>query len=438
MAFSFYYLSGGIPTQIHVVTAGETLYAISARYGIPLARLAAENGLRTDSTLAVGQALLILTADVVHTVAEGETLTAIAEQYGVTVRQLYRNNPLLDGLPLVYPGQTLVISFTDDPTVPLQTNSYAYPFITDRQLRGVLPFLTYLAPFTYGFTETGELVMLSDERLLTVTRDYGTLPLMHISTLTDAGVFSNALSHIALSDPAVGDTLIAEITRTVEEKGYVGADVDFEFILAEDALAYGAFLQRLRTALAVNDKLLFSALAPKTSADQPGLLYQGHNYAAVGAAVDYVLLMTYEWGYTYGPPMAVAPLPNVRRVVEYALSEIPAQKIFLGAPNYGYDWPLPFVRGETRATSISPERAVELAVRYGAEIQYDTVAEAPFFEYRDENGVAHVVWYEDVRSIAARLQLPVEYGLPGVGFWDAMRPAIANFMVLNALYRLIE
>ncbi len=424
--------------QIHTVTAGQTLFSIAARYGVPLSRLAAENGLQADSALAVGQALVILTATLTHTVAQGDTVTTIASQYGITVRQLYRNNPILGGVPRIYPGQTLVIEFDDQPTAFLQTNSYAYPFIEDSLLRFTLPYLTYLAPFTYGFTSEGTLVPLNDAFLVETALDYGTLPLMHVSTLTAQGVFSNALSHAVLADTAAGDVLIGEIVRTVQEKGYAGADVDFEFILPEDALAYGDFLNRLRLQLETIDRVLFSALAPKTSADQPGLLYQGHNYAAVGAAVDYVLLMTYEWGYTYGPPMAVAPLPSVRRVVEYALTEIPAEKIFLGAPNYGYDWTLPFVKGISRAQSLSTEQAVALAVRYGAEIQYDQTAQSPYFYYTDEQGRAHEVWFEDPRSIAARLALPTEYGLIGVGFWDAMRRATANFMVLNAMYKIVE
>ena len=75
--------------------------------------------------------------------------------------------------------------------------------------------------------------------------------------------------------------------------------------------------------------------------------------------------MTYEWGYTYGPPMAVAPLPNVRRVLDYAVTEIPPEKICLGIPNYGYDWPLPYRQGETQAQSLSNQEAVAAAVAYG-------------------------------------------------------------------------
>ena len=177
-------------------------------------------------------------------------------------------------------------------------------------------------------------------------------------------------------------------------------------------------------------------MAPKIAADQPGTLYEGHDFAAIGAAVNQVLLMTYEWGYTYGPPMAVAPLPNVRQVVEYALTEIPASKIWLGVPLSGYDWPLPFVQGRTKAQSISPQEAVARAVRYGVDIQYSEQAQAPWYRYTDGYGITHEVWFEDARSIQAKLALIPEYGLYGVGYWNLMRPFPQNWQVLNALYRI--
>jgi len=136
--------------------------------------------------------------------------------------------------------------------------------------------------------------------------------------------------------------------------------------------------------------------------------------------------------------MAVAPIPNVRQVVEYALTEIPADKIWLGVPNYGYDWPLPFVRGSTKATSISSQRAVALARQYGAAIEYDERAQSPWFRYTDENGVVHEVWFEDARSIRSKLALIPEYGLVGAGYWNLMRPFPQNWRVLSSLYTLRE
>ena len=136
--------------------------------------------------------------------------------------------------------------------------------------------------------------------------------------------------------------------------------------------------------------------------------------------------------------MAVAPLPNVRAVLDYAVTEIPAEKIFLGVPNYGYDWPLPVDLGVTRATSISNQYAVELARRYGGSIQYDQTAQAPWFRYRDENGTQHEVWFEDARSIQAKLGLVKEYGLSGAGYWNLMRPFPQNWPVLNSAFLIRE
>ena len=220
----------------------------------------------------------------------------------------------------------------------------------------------------------------------------------------------------------------------MREKGYVGLDVDFEYIAAEDAEAYLDFLENITARLHQYGYFVNTDLAPKTDAQQPGLLYEAHNYRAIGAISDTVLLMTYEWGYTYGPPMAVAPLNKVREVIVYALTEIPLEKIRMGIPNYGYDWPLPYERGVTKAVIIGNEEAIQLAKRFGAEIQYDETAQSPYFTYRNDMGTEHVVWFEDVRSIAAKYGLADEFYLPGTGYWNIMRPFSQNWAFVNENY----
>lgn len=132
--------------------------------------------------------------------------------------------------------------------------------------------------------------------------------------------------------------------------------------------------------------------------------------------------------------MAVSPLPNVRQVLDYAVTEIPRAKIQLGLSNYGYDWPLPFVQGTTKAQSISNQRAIELAVQYGAVIQYDEEAQSPHFQYTDSTGILHQVWFEDARSLSAKLRLIAEYGFMGAGIWNVMRPFSQLFLLLASLY----
>ena len=142
--------------------------------------------------------------------------------------------------------------------------------------------------------------------------------------------------------------------------------------------------------------------------------------------------MTYEWGYKYGPPMAVAPIPSVRRVLDYAVSVIPREKIDMGIPNYAYDWPLPYVRNETVAETIGNLQAVQRAAEYGAEILYDEASKAPYYYYT-RNGISHVVWFEDVRSIMEKYNLIAEYGFRGGGYWNLMREFRQNWMYVNQI-----
>lgn len=419
---------------IHIVQPGESVNSISARYGVDPSLVSSDNAVPSNGTLAVGQTLVIRFPRQVHAVQPGETLTSIAANYGTTVRTLWRNNWALGGQSSLAVGQTLVISYFDEKLGSAASNGYAYPFIGAALLDEQLPYLTYLTPFTYGITASGDLLPLEDDTLLSAARAHGSRPVMHLSTLTESGQFDTRRGELILTDTPVQDRLVNEVIQTVLQRGYAGVDVDFEYLPGPLAAAYAAFLARLRRLLNAQGRFLWTALAPKTSAIQRGLLYEGHDYAAIGAASDGVLLMTYEWGYTYGPPMAVAPLPNVRAVLDYAVTEIPSEKIFLGIPNYGYDWPLPFVQGTTRAQSISNQRAIELAIQHNIAIQYDETAQSPFFHYTDAAGAVHEVWFEDARSLSAKLKLIAEYGFRGVGFWNLMRPFSQTWLVLDSLY----
>ncbi|MCI9120392.1 MAG: LysM peptidoglycan-binding domain-containing protein [Oscillibacter sp.] len=421
---------------IHVVRAGETVTSIAQSYGVAPQRLAADNAVPASGALAVGQTLVVRFPRQMHAVTAGETLAGIAEQYGTTVRQLWRSNWELGGSDALEAGQLLAVSNFEERLGSGVFNGYAYPFIQPELLAEQLPFLSTMAPFTYGINANGGLLPLADEEMVEAAQIRGTSPVMHLSTLTEAGQFDTSRAEAVLTDFEMQGRLMAEVLQTILRKGFVGLDVDFEYLPGQLAEAYAAFLDRLRQLLEPQGRFLWAALAPKTSTRQRGLLYEGHSYSAVAAAVDGVLLMTYEWGYTYGPPMAVAPLPNVRAVLDYAVTEMPPEKIFLGVPNYGYDWPLPFVQGTTRAQSISNQRAIELAVEYGAEIQYDETAQSPFFRYTAANGTVHEVWFEDARSMEAKLRLIAEYGFRGAGFWNLMRPFSQTWLVLDGLYEI--
>ena len=422
--------------EIHVVQEGDSLFSIARAYSVPMSQLAADNQLPDPGHLVVGQTIVVQKPGQTYVVQSGDTLSSIARRYGMSARQLLRNNPSLRGEQNLFPGQTLVLSYDQEKGGPILVTGYAYPFVDKGLLQRTLPYLSGLIPFTYGIRPNGTLVELEDQPLIAAAQQMGVTPVMHLSTLTEQGSFDNELAHLVLTDSQIQSTLIEAVTATMTERGYQCLDVDFEFVFAQDAQSYAAFIARLRDTLAPMGWPVIVALVPKISADQPGMLYEGHDYRLLGAAADLVLLMTYEWGYTYGPPMAVAPLPNVRQVVEYALTEIPEEKILLGIPNYGYNWTLPFRQGVSKAISISNQYAVTLAGKYGVAISYSDTSQAPWFRYRDEGGREHEVWFEDARSIQAKLSLLSQYGLRGAGYWNLMRPFPQNWVVLNSMYRI--
>lgn len=418
--------------RIYTVILGDTLSSIASRLGVPISRLRSDNGIEEDRPLIVGEDLVVTYPSRVYVVKEGDSLFSIAGENGLTVQDLLRNNPALRGIPIIYPGQTLVLT-TESSGRSIIVNGYAYPFIEEDVLRRILPYLTYLTVFTYGFTDSGDLISADDERILEIASGYDVAPVLLLSTLGEDGKFNNESSSRLFASPELQERLITQLLRTMTEKGYRGLEVDFEFIKKDDSDGYVAFLSRLKSALADVGYPLFVALAPKTSADQPGLLYEGHDYPKIGAVADYVILMTYEWGYQFGPPGAVAPIRNVERVVQYAITEIPPEKILLGIPNYGYDWPLPYTQGESEASGISIQKALETAIANRAEIIYDQVTQTPFFEYRLD-GQNHVVWFENARSIYEKMKLVDKYGLAGISIWQVMRYFPQLYRILNEVY----
>lgn len=367
----------------------------------------------------------------VYVVQPGDTVDSIAAAQGVSISSIIYNNQLSYPYPLAV-GQALLLTLPG-PSYgkEIRSGGYAYPFINRWVLEQSLPYLSDLYIFSYGFTTEGELVppWADDSDLISAAKAFGTAPILTLTPFGPDGRFSNYLITTVINNPAAVENLIANLETTILEKGFEGVDIDFEFILAQDRLPFVAFVRRVREAVNALGYPVSVALAPKTSDDQKGLLYEGKDYAQLGEAADYVLLMTYEWGYKYGPPLAVAPINQVRRVVEYALTRIPPEKIHLGIPNYGYDWTLPFEQGTSEARTLGNIEARQLAINYGVNIQFDEVAASPFFRYESE-GATHEVWFEDVRSMEAKFALVNEYNLRGIGIWQIMELFRGMYLLL--------
>ena len=365
-------------------------------------------------------------------VKRGDTLYSIAKKFGVTTERLSYINALSDPNRLTV-GQTLVIPGDSSPQGEIEVNGYAYPNISDAVLNEALPYMTFLCPFSWQMDASGGITPIDDKRMISRAYETATAPMLTLTNISPSGGFSSDIAHAIFTDEAVQATLIENILAALRSRGYYGVNLNIEYVYPFDREGYNAFLRRLSEPLHPKGYYLSSAIAPKTSDEQYGLLYTAHDYEAHGKYCDRVIIMTYEWGYTYSAPQAVSPVNRIRSVLDYAVTKIPSGKILLGFSNYGYNWTLPWQQGKAAAV-ISNTAAANLAAANFAQIRFDEKAQAPFFNDTDPAGVRHEVGFEDARGVRARLALVSEYGLAGISYWTINYANRAGFGVLESMY----
>ncbi|MDU1848467.1 MAG: glycoside hydrolase family 18 protein [Niallia nealsonii] len=417
--------------QIHVVNNNQTLMGIAAAYGTTVNDLVEANDLPNPNQLTIGQALVIPIIGSFYWVQPGDSLWSIAQRFRLNYEQLASinsipaNQSLQVGLRLYIPER---------PKRPVDINAYVEPRGTsvapnlEASAREAAPYLTYLAPFSFQALRDGSLKEPLLNNFPDIARQNNNV-LMMVITNQENDQFSDELGRILLNDEAIQNNFINNIVITAKKYGFKDIHFDFEYLRPADREAYNRFLRKAKNRFSQEGWLLSTALAPKTSATQQGKWYEGHDYKAHGEIVDFVVIMTYEWGYSGGPAMAVSPIGPVRDVLEYAITEIPSSKIMMGQNLYGYDWTLPFVEG-TVARALSPQAAIQLAADNNAVILYDQKAQAPYFKYTDSEGKLHEVWFEDARSIQAKFNLIKELNLRGISYWKLGLPFPQNWLLI--------
>ncbi|WP_404446733.1 glycoside hydrolase family 18 protein [Sutcliffiella horikoshii] len=425
--------------QIHVVSQGQTLSRIAQAYATTPQDIIEANDLPNPDRLVVGQALVIPIVGRFYFVQQGDTIFSIARRYNTTPEQLIEINqlnpaaPLRVGLRLYIPPQ---------PKREAEINAYVEPRgdTVSQELqqssRNAAPYLTYLAPFSFQVLRDGSLKEPPLTNLPAIAAEDNVTLMMVLTNLEEDG-FSDELGRIILTDMQVQNKFLDNVVATAKKYNFKDIHFDFEYLRPADKEAYNTFLRKARDRFKNEGWLISTALAPKTKADQKGKWYEAHDYKAHGEIVDFVVIMTYEWGYSGGPPMAVSPIGPVREVLEYAITEMPSEKIMMGQNLYGYDWTLPFVQGGEFAKAISPQAAIELAANNNVAISYDEEAQAPHFNY-NKDGKEHEVWFEDARSIQAKFDLIKELNLRGISYWKLGLPFPQNWLLITDNFNVVK
>ncbi|MFD1175065.1 LysM peptidoglycan-binding domain-containing protein [Paenibacillus puldeungensis] len=425
--------------QIHVVQRNQTIYSIAEAYSIPASDIVEANEIPNPNRLVVGQTLVIPIVGSYYWVQPGDSLWSIARKFNMNYQELARVNS-------ISVGQTLSVGFRlyipPRPRTRAEINAYVEPRGTtvapalEESAREAAPYLTYLAPFSFQAQRDGSLKEPLLNQFPAIARN-NRVVLMMVITNQENDQFSSELGRILLNDIPVQNRFLDNIVATAKKYGFRDIHFDFEHLRPADREAYNTFLRKAKARFQQQGWLMSTALAPKTSATQQGEWYEAHDYKAQGEIADFVVIMTYEWGYSGGPAQAVSPIGPVRRVIEYALTEMPASKIMMGQNLYGYDWTLPFVQG-TVARAVSPQQAIQIAADNNVAIQYSQRAQAPFFRYTDGAGRQHEVWFEDARSIQAKFNLIKELRLRGISYWKLGLSFPQNWLLIENNFDVVK
>ncbi|QNK49252.1 glycoside hydrolase family 18 protein [Brevibacterium sp. PAMC23299] len=418
--------------QIHVVRPGQTLYGIAQTYSVTVDRLVESNKIPNPNNLVSGQALVIPIVGSYYFVQPGDSLYSISQRVDVPVQELANINGISEN-QILSVGYRLYIPARRKRTA--EFNGYVEPRGTTvapalvTAAREAAPYLTYLAPFSFQALRDGSLKEPLLDDFPAIARENKNV-LMMVITNQENDQFSDELGRIILTNTSVQNKFLNNIVTTAKKYGFRDIHFDFEYLRPADREAYNQFLRKARDRFKKEGWFISTALAPKTSAEQKGRWYEAHDYKAHGEIVDFVIIMTYEWGYSGGPPMAVSPIGPVRDVLEYAVTDIPSNKILMGQNLYGYDWTLPFVQGSI-AKAVSPQQAIQIAADNDVSIDYDETAQAPHFNYTDIEDRQHEVWFEDARSIQAKFDLLKELNLRGMSYWKLGLAFPQNWLLIS-------
>ncbi|WP_338471710.1 LysM peptidoglycan-binding domain-containing protein [Niallia sp. XMNu-256] len=415
--------------SIHVVSSGETLWAISNQYGVSIPTIVQDNGLLSTQTLKPGLALYIANKRSsyfprYYRVKTGDALWSIAQRYQTSVDQIIRANPKLNSNQLTI-GQKLIIP--SPVQLPLTTLGFIEPYNPEAFLTTFVPLsnqLTYIAVAAFSITEEGNAyALLKDQLIVERSKQLNVSPLLMIRNFKN-GEFNPELIGSILVNPTYRNNLITSLVKLVRERRYEGVSIDFEFVPPERRNEFNMFLRQLKSAL--GEQILHINVHAKTEDLPTNRIVGAYDYREIGRIADIVAVMTIDYGYPTGPPDPISPIWWVEEVLRYTMTRIEPNKVQMAMALYGYD-----KSGSDNLTrALSVQAAQNQAITKGSSIQYDTASQSPWYQYWEDK-TKHIVWFEDIRSYIEKYKLMDEYELLGTTFWQLSLPAPQNFAFLR-------
>ncbi|MFD1955586.1 S-layer homology domain-containing protein [Paenibacillus thailandensis] len=265
-----------------------------------------------------------------------------------------------------------------------------------------------LSPRWYFLEEGGKLTDHTDKSLIQWASAKGKQVWAMVGNRSDQD-----LTHEVLSDAAAREALVGNLASMVSKYGLDGLNIDFENVAPKDRASMTAFVKSLSSALREEGAVLSFNVSPDRGTDWT----EAFDYAAIGQAADYVVLMCYDehWGGS-STAGSVSSLSYVKSSLATLAQAVAPDKIVLAMPYYTRDWTLKADGSAASSVSITLQNQQTLIQTNNAAISWDDQAGQYIATYT-KGGYKHRIWAEDGRSIGRKLEAAASYGLAGYAYW---------------------
>ncbi|HEX9502238.1 MAG TPA: glycosyltransferase [Thermoanaerobaculia bacterium] len=295
----------------------------------------------------------------------------------------------------------------------------------------LMPSWVHLQPGAKGldFHDWDPAMVPHNNDVLKIARE-NNLNIMPVFSNAQMSDFDSERVHILLTDTKVQTDRILELRRWVLMNRFQGINVDLENIPDADYPLYLPFLRHMKT--------LFGQYNLGVSVD----LEAGRemDWREASSICDFVVVMAYdEHGSATKAPGPIASIGWYRGVLDHAVRDIPADKLVIGLANYAYDW----ADNRDWADPMSYQSALFTAEKYHAGetpeqiVDFDDKNLNPTFEYEDDAGTHHVIWFLDAVTAANQWLLARNKGVRGIAVWvlGSTDPSIWEFIDRRTLNR---
>lgn len=235
--------------------------------------------------------------------------------------------------------------------------------------------------------------------------------------------FDRSIASAMLSSPQAQERAVSYLAYLARRENFIGWQLDLEYIDPADKALYTKFVQRAAARLHRDGRLLSIAVVPRFSDTYPdtraaefrtGEWGAPFDFRAIGRAVDFMVLMTYDHHSNGTAPGPVAGHAWMQAAIDYAARRVPTQKLLLGIPFYGREWVE--IASGVLSRSMTFGDISPLLERPEVQVQWDDRWRAPWFEFRDGPEL-HTIWYDSDRSYKEKLQLVRRNRLGGFAAW---------------------